>query len=71
MIAHLLFHHLVGLKFFLSLHVNQKSRFSQLSKEMLLTVFISNQGGNTFGFSYWLDLKFPTFYLMSICKLRK
>ena len=71
MILHLLFHHLVSLNFFFSLQVNQKSRFSQLSKEMLLTVFISNQGGNTIDFLYWLDLRFPTFSLKSICKLRK
>ena len=63
MIALLLFfHHLVSLNFFISLQVNQKSRFSPLSKETLLTVFISNQEGNTFGFSYWLELRFSHFF---------
>ncbi|TYG46802.1 hypothetical protein ES288_D11G285500v1 [Gossypium darwinii] len=59
----------VSPKFF-HFKVNQKSRFPQLSKDVFDHVYYQPKY-NTFGFFHWPGLRFPTFSLMSICKLIK
>ncbi|KAB2005466.1 hypothetical protein ES319_D11G271500v1 [Gossypium barbadense] len=59
----------VSPKFF-HFKVNQKSRFPQLSKDVFDHIYYQPKY-NTFGFFHWPGLRFPTFSLMSICKLIK